>query len=110
MIDMERIRRLLQDERAALRAGEVEALGRVADEKAALLAAVSTEEADPDTLAELRDLVERNQSLLDAARRGLGAALTQIGAAKAATVPQTYGPNGERDSLGPAAKRFEKRC
>ena len=110
MTPAEKVSALLDEERASIREGRLEGLADLSERKAALFSDLARSGCDAETLASLRHKADHNRTLLEAARRGLGAALTQIGAAKAAANPRTYGPKGERDTLGPQGNRFEKRC
>ena len=96
--------------RAAIKRADFPALVTFAERKIALFERLEQGDGDAGTLTRLKDCAERNSALLEAAQRGLGAALTQIGTARAAATPQTYGPEGQRDALGPGARRIEKRC
>ncbi len=101
---------LLEAERRAIRNGVLSDLASFGDRKEQLFKRLAASKSDEGTLASLKRQAERNSALLEATQRGLGAALTQIGMAQAAATPQTYGPEGERDALGPNTHRIEKRC
>ena len=103
------VKEFLTRERSAIRNGDYSSLPDMIEEKARLFVRLSEEQCDEKTLASLKEMAEHNGALLEAAQRGLGAALGQIGAARSAASPQTYGPKGERDRLGPGAKKVEKR-
>ncbi len=109
MTSAAQVAELLERERTAIRRGDYVALASLVEEKASLFAAFERESKDDQALTSLKQMAEYNNALLEAARRGFGAALTQIGEARAAASPQTYGPKGERDRLGPGARQVEKR-
>ena len=101
---------LLSRERSAICDGQYSILPDLIEEKARLFVQLANEKCDEETLNSLKAMADHNGALLEAAMRGFGAALGQIGAARSAASPQTYGPRGERDRLGPGAKQTEKRC
>ncbi len=110
MTTSEAIADLLARERSAIREGRYDVLPNMIDEKAQLFIKLAGETCDEKTLTKLKGMADHNRTLLEAAQRGFGAALRQIGTARSAASPQTYGPKGERDRLGPGTKQVEKRC
>ncbi len=76
MSDLTDLDALLDEERAALIAGRLDSLARLADRKAELVETISAD--DPDQLQTLRDKAERNHQLLAAAQAGIRAAHRRI--------------------------------
>jgi len=104
-----RLARLLREERDALLAGDLDALGALAAEKERLADALG--QAAPDAPERLRDLArhaEENGRLLEAARAGLVAAQERIAAIRAGAPLATYDAAGTRrhhGARGSAARR-----
>ena len=105
---------VLEAERAALAAGAFEDLAELAARKTALLAeldaAPPTRAAGPQLEAVKRDAAH-NARLLDAAARGLRAAIDRLAAMqRVATHLDTYTEAGTRADLAPPSPTLEKRA
>lgn len=96
---------LLDRERAALLAGDLQALPALVRRKERLVAALAA--GPPTALEQVAAALRRNQVLLAAARDGVSAvrALT----AGPGQDQQTYAPDGGRAVLSPAAGQIERR-
>ncbi len=99
MNPVDRLVTLLQDERTALLQADFTALEAIAMAKDTCLSRLQEYDLAPPTLAHLRQLGARNQSLLDAALQGLESAKRTLSALSAARVTRTYGPDGRQSAL-----------
>lgn len=105
------IDRLLDDERAALLAGDLAALPGLAERKEALARDLADSPPLGDALAVLRAKSERNAELLAAAAKGVRTVVRRIGEIRQANGPlRTYGRDGTQQTLGSAASSMEKRA
>ena len=111
MDTVEALHSLLAAEAAALRQGDLSALGPLAGQKAALLATLTAAGApEARRLARLRAEAARNAGLIAAAQRGLAAACQRLAELQRAAAPQTYDSTGRRSQLGAAAGAVERRA
>lgn len=97
---------LLDQAHAALLAGDLAALGRIAPEVEAAAAQVPRDRAAAERL---QRKAERNAALLQAATRGLRAAQSRLLQIAEGPVLTTYDAQGRRatvPSLSPMARRF----
>ena len=104
---------LLEEERALLRAGRLEALPDLLPRKETALARLASSGAEPTRRAEhLRDKLSRNQALLESAMAGLRDAAAQVTELqKLRDGLATYGSDGRRARLDAVApRRIEKRA
>jgi flagellar biosynthesis/type III secretory pathway chaperone len=105
------IEALLDDERAALLAGDFTALPGLAERKEALLEDLAGSEPARGTLAALRGRAERNAELLAAASRGVRTVVRRIADIRDANGPlKTYGEDGRHRTLGSVSGALEKRA
>jgi flagellar biosynthesis/type III secretory pathway chaperone len=110
-VKIEDVERLLDDERAALLAGDLAALGGIAERKQALVNALDRGEPARATLTALKLKVERNAELLGAAARGVRTVLRRVTEIREANGPlKTYGRDGTQQTLGSSASTLEKRA
>lgn len=104
---------LLDAERRALLSGDLDALSRLYDQKAALIDAINANESiEADALRALRGKLGRNQALLNSALEGIRAVANRL--AETRQVRQTlstYDQSGKRRQI-PGARRLtlEKRA
>lgn len=110
--DMKDLAVLLEEEKALLLAGRVEAVAELEPRKLQLAESlVGQEAAEPTALADLQQKARRNEALLEASRNGLiaaGARLRDI--RKAALNLDTYNKNGDLTNLQRTAPSFERRA
>ncbi len=103
--------RLLDEERAALRAGHLEAIRGFSERRDALLGRVSAAGADPGELQRVQEKIRRNSVLLDAVRGGINAAIRRINEVQKATGPiASYGANGDRREIGRSRPNWEHKA
>lgn len=98
----EALRRLLAEERAALLSGDLSALPRLIAGKEVALESLSAsvEQAPGGLLERLRDLAAQNQTLLDAALRGVRAAQERLEIARNGGPPLgSYDARGRATTL-----------
>ena len=104
---------LLDQERAALLAGQLGTVTRLLDRKVALIDRL---DADPpgarDQLAGLQDKVMRNQTLLEASLKGIRAVSSRLAAMRRVQRDmQTYDSQGRKTAIaGASARRVERRA
>ena len=109
-------RELLDEERAALIEGKLDALPDLLERKEALfedLAALQEEEEiDADDLAPLQEGFARNQQLLESAQAGLRATQERMGTLRRVrTSFESYDNRGQRQAVQlSAGQRVEKRA
>lgn len=99
---------MLEQEAAALRAGDFAALEGLAGRKAGLLEDLATSPLSAGAAAALRSRAERNARLLEAARAGLENGMRRLRTLAAPAAPlQTYDGTGQRNVLAapPAGAR-----
>ena len=109
---LDRLDRLLDEERALVRAGRLEDLADLLARKEALVDRLADRAALGPTRQALRDKIARNQRLLEGALAGLGDVarrLDQVREARSAL--ETYGSDGRRAPVGaPGSRRMERRA
>lgn len=104
---------LLDRERIALLDGDLDALAAMHDEKAALIEALSRQEAaETDRLTDLNAKVERNQALLDSALEGIRSVARRLAAIRRVRQSlDTYDARGKKSSVDLRVDRsVEKRA
>lgn len=104
---------LLDRERAALLAGDLEEIGRLFELKEALANRfVAAGEADPGIYGEVQQKVERNQALLTSAMEGIRVVSDRIGELRRVKQGfETYDRDGTRKKVGVARQgKLEKRA
>lgn len=108
-----RVRDLLEREHAALLAGQLDTIARLAPERERLMGqlADSAERASLPGLRALRVMAEHNEHLLAAARRGLEAARTRLAQLRnGGPRLNTYDRQGQRVCLDATPGRLERRA
>lgn len=102
---------LLEEERAALLAGDFDRLASLAERKESLAAGLETL-ADAEALAGLRDRLERNAALLDGAAAGVRSVAERLAAMREVRdALSTYDADGRRrDARHGTAPRLERRA
>ncbi|MEL7105919.1 MAG: flagellar biosynthesis protein FlgN [Pseudomonadota bacterium] len=101
---------LLDRERDVLRSGAVQDLPRLADQKARLMAGLSSA-AGKATLAHLRDKAARNARMLDAAAKGIRSVTDRVAALRAGPRTfTTYSASGARAIVGSKGGTVERRA
>lgn len=104
---------LLEEERAALLAGDFERLIRMLDDKAALIDQVKVlDDLGEEALGAVRSLLGRNQALLDSALAGIRGVAGRIGVLhKMRRSLDTYDRSGRRTTIeGSVDHVVEKRA
>ena len=101
---------LLDRERSALLAGDIEGLARMGDEKERLLTALA--DAPPRALDAIRDKADRNRVLLNSALDGIRAVSLRLAALREVRETlDTYDRGGNRQQIrGLARSRIERRA
>ncbi len=102
--------RLLERERALLRAGDVTAAAALLAPKSELAEALERDGAEAEILAAIRRAAERNAPLLAAARDGARAAERVVRALAGGVTTQTYSAAGHCTEIGGARRRLERRA
>lgn len=105
-----RLERLLQEERILLLRGDLQRLGPLVPRKEKLLRALITGPDDRPGIARLRALSERNQTLLQAAQRGIGAARTRLDQIARGTPVGTYSRTGEKTQIARPVQTLQRRA
>ena len=92
---------LLEDERAALLAGDLEKVGRLFETKEGLIEELSgLEQFEAQTLYELQGKMKRNQALLDSALEGIRAVAGRLAAfRRVRSTLDTYDSSGTKRSI-----------
>lgn len=100
-IEIDALDDLLDAEREALMAGDLEGLTRLAENKERLIEALNaTEQTDLDALSMLDRKVKRNQLLLDSALEGIRTVARRIGALRRIRASlDTYDATGQRQTI-----------
>jgi flagellar biosynthesis/type III secretory pathway chaperone len=102
---------MLAEERRKLVAGEIEALGRLAEAKEALLARLARAEPGKAALARLRRASRRNGELMVAASSGIRAALNRLASLTAGPPPlMSYDHAGRPRAIGEPAGSVSRRA
>lgn len=90
---------LLEEERAALIAGELDRIAQIADRKATLVASLAGAGADGVALVPLQRKMTRNQVLLDGALDGIRTVAARLSAIRdTGGTLETYDRNGRRQT------------
>lgn len=98
--------RLLEEERTALRAGQLRALPDLATRKERLMDALSRAPAAPQVVRRLQAAAERNAGLLAACAEGIRAAARMVDAVLSEPAPtRTYTADGRAARLTPPRAR-----
>lgn len=107
-----RLTALIEAEREALLAGDLQRVEGLLDEKSALAQELSTLATPPETLAPLRRALQRNQDLFDRALEGIRNVVSRVSdMQKARKSLETYDAQGQRASVPSGTKRrLEKRA
>ena len=101
---------LLDGEAAAIRAGNLSDLPRLASAKHALLHSLGKEQGiDATRIAGIRAKAARNAELLSAAARGVKSALSAIADARSGRDLATYDRHGHRNALSGAPRMIERK-
>ncbi len=109
--EIEALSDLLDREREALLAGDLDGLARMADAKEALVARVAQLAEGPPGLERLRRIAERNGDLLSAAMQGIRAAMARLKQIADGPGPLvTYDGAGKRKTLDAAASQVTRRA
>lgn len=107
----EALANLLERERSAVLKADFEALRDIGVEKSRLIAAVEKQVADPEKLLMLRQKLQHNQHLLEAAGKGIRAAADLLDAHSRHRDPlQTYDQSGQRQKSKTGPATFERRA
>ncbi len=110
---IDRLDRLLESERAALLAGDLETIGTLLDHKEALIDAFNALEPErTEGLEGLQRKVLRNQALLDGALEGIRKVAARMAEMRRVrTTLDTYDQAGRKRTIdGAAPRRIEKRA
>lgn len=101
---LEKMNRLLDQERSLLLKGDIAGLDPIAREKARLAPELGVTVTDEQNLQELRHKAMRNDQLLNAALKGVRAARTRLQEIRNGGAPMTtYGTDGQRHAIGPTS-------
>lgn len=108
----DRLLRLLDEERALLRAGQLKGLADLLPRKEALADELAQTGLPTQAAARLRGELARNQALLDGARAGVREVGARLGAIRALrSTLETYDRNGRRSAVAaPGGTLVEKRA
>ncbi len=104
---------LLEAERTALLAGDLDEVARLLERKETLIESFATlDEVDRAPLADLQEKVKRNQALLDQALEGIRSVSRRLAALRRVrTSLETYDEKGERQKIDMSQdKSVEKRA
>jgi flagellar biosynthesis/type III secretory pathway chaperone len=103
---------LLDTERTALLAGDIDAMGRLLEQKESLIDALNTLAADTPPLDGLQAKVVRNQALLDGALQGIRRASARMAALRRVRRSlETYDASGQKQTIeGEVVHKVEKRA
>jgi len=102
---------LLERERVAVLAGNLEGLTRLVAEKSRLMERMARSKQPPLRIEKLRNLAHRNQTLLHAAADGIKSVATQVtGAQTRKTALNTYDASGSRKEIFRTRSMLEKRA
>lgn len=103
---------LLDDERAALIAGDLDRIAVLADRKASLVAGLADTQDDKEALLPLHHKIKRNQALLDGALEGIRTVTARIAAMRGVNATlETYDRNGRRQTwYAPRGNGVERRA
>ncbi|ARE40390.1 hypothetical protein RGUI_2249 [Rhodovulum sp. P5] len=103
---------VLERERVALRNADFKSLNKLSDEKERLFADLGdTPFADAETLKRLLDMAKRNETLLDAVRRGIDSAAQRLKRLREPAEPlDTYSQTGQRTRLDATKRSLTRRA
>ena len=108
---LDRLHRILSDERQAFISGDYAALAGIADEKERLLRDLQHRQPSPQSLRALRQTMEHNQRLAEAALKGAQAAKARIGAVLQVHAGlTTYDPDGKVAMRGADITTIERKA
>jgi flagellar biosynthesis/type III secretory pathway chaperone len=108
---LDRLHRILVDERRAFMSGDYAALAGIADEKERLLIDLEHSRPSRKGLQHLRQTMEQNQRLAEAALNGAQAARARIGALLQVQAGlTTYDPDGKVALRGTDATTIERKA
>lgn len=105
--DSSELLEILEEERALLLDGEVQALGELIPRKTAAVAALGDQDAE--ILADLQAFATRNEELLQSAIAGVKSARERLEGRKGHDGFQTYTAQGNRQVIGSSRPKFERR-
>jgi hypothetical protein len=95
---------ILDDERTALLAAQFDGLEAMHDRKALALAALDIESLTPETVIELGERLDRNQTLIASVSKGLRTALQRIAEVERLEEGKgVYDRKGDRTAVTPSA-------
>ena len=100
---------LLARERAAVLRGDFRSLEKIANETERLVARLGQSRPDPEDVADLRRMSDRNGALLEAARQGLSDARRKLEALNTPLELHTYDSAGRRTTLFAHPKALTRR-
>ena len=108
----DRLSSLIEAEREALLAGDLQRVEGLLDEKTALAEELSALSPPPDELKPLRRALQRNQELFDRALEGIRNVVNRLGDMQQVRKSlETYDSQGKRASVpGREQRRLEKRA
>ncbi len=103
---------LLEDERAALIAGDLDRIADIADRKQTLVAGLNDSGAEGVALVPLQRKMQRNQVLLDGALDGIRSVAARLAVLReTGGTLETYDRNGRRQTWsGPRGDGVERRA
>ncbi len=110
---IDKLDKLLETERAALLAGDLETIGRLLEQKEQLIDHLNMiAPQNQRALAGLHDKVTRNQALLDGALQGIRKVAARMAAIRRIRRSlETYDESGQRQTIeGEVLHRVEKRA
>lgn len=110
MIPVQKIIKMLDDERDLLVTGRYGELPALVEQKERIFDELeSAGHIDPDALAAVASRSRRNAELIEAAKRGLAKAQAQIRDIRCGMNQTTYGIDGERRPLANPDNRLEQK-
>ena len=108
---IEELEDLLHKEKQALRSGNIGELFSIAASKEMLLEKLTHAQCDESSLQSLRQRLEHNASLANAAGRGLRDALKRLTALREASGPMTsYSRDGSGKLIGAPTPKWERKA
>ncbi len=103
--------KLLDEERAALKAGHLEAIRGISEQRDALLGRISTDGSDAAHLQRVQEKARRNSVLMEAFRDGIKSAMRRIGEVQKAAGPiASYGAKGDPREIGNTRPNWEHKA
>ena len=101
----------LEREREILVSGRIRELEHLAESRAAVLAALARTNGDAARIQRLRNLAERNSSLLEASAEGVNRAIKRLAELRKAAGPiQSYSSSGGQCEIGAVNPQFERKA